>query len=84
MNREEVLRIVTRHVAEAAGERDDSAIDPARSMRAYGLGSLDMAEVMSRTLYELNLDVPLPAPRRLTSINDLVDLLYRGMEKAGS
>jgi acyl carrier protein len=79
MSREEILALVLKHVEEADEDLRAATIDPARSLRDLGLGSLDMVEVVSRSMYELNVTVSRLDLRKLTSINGLVDLLHRAV-----
>jgi acyl carrier protein len=53
------------------------AIDPARSMRDYRVNSLDVVEVVSRSMRELKVKVPRAELRKLSNINALIDLLYQ-------
>ena len=55
-----------------------SDVDPARSMHDHDLVSIDVVEVVSRSMRELQVTVPLPELRKLRTINDLVDALHRG------
>src|SRR6266702_1195992 len=77
MNRDEILAVVTKYVAEAADGVSPSAIDPARSMKDYGLCSLDVIEVVSRSAGQLRVTVPRAGLRKISTISGLVDLLYR-------
>jgi acyl carrier protein len=79
MSREEILALVLKHVEEADEDLRAATIDPTRSLRDLGLGSLDMVEVVSRSMYELNVTVSRLDLRKLTSINGLVDLLHRAV-----
>lgn len=82
MTRDGVLEMVARHIRETSEDLAGAAIDPARSMRDYGLGSLDMVEVVSRSTFELGVDAPVPALRKLKTIGELVDLLH-GLAEQG-
>ena len=77
MTRDEILAVVTRNISETVEGLSASAVDPARSMKDYGLGSLDVVEVVSRSMRDLQVTVPRTELRRLTTIGGLVDLLYR-------
>ena len=77
MTRDEILAVVARNVSETMEELNASAVDPARSMKDYGLGSLDVVEVVSRSMRDLQVTVPRTELRRLATIGGLVDLLYR-------
>jgi acyl carrier protein len=76
MNRDEVLAIVTGHMAEAVEGLSPSAIDPALSMKDHGLDSLDIVEVVSRSMRALKVKVPRSGLRGLTTIDGFVDVLH--------
>jgi acyl carrier protein len=77
MNRDQVLMVVTRHISEAVEGLNVSEIDPSRSMHDHDLGSLDIVEVVSRSMRELRVKVPPSELRSLRTINELVDALHR-------
>jgi acyl carrier protein len=79
MTRDDILAIVTRHICEAGEGLSPSAIDSARSMKDFGLSSLDVVEVVSRSMRELKVTVPRSDLRHLSNINGLVDLLHRSI-----
>ena len=79
MNRDEILAMVTRYIAETAEEPITPALDPAKSMKDYGLSSLDMVEVISRSMRSLKVTVPRSELRGIRTIDGLVDLLHRAV-----
>jgi hypothetical protein len=46
-------------------------------MRDYRVNSLDVVEIVSRSMRELKVKVPRAELRKLSNIDGLVDLLYR-------
>ncbi len=79
MNRDEILAVVLKHVAEAGEGLDPGEIDPARSMKDYDLSSLDVVEVVSRTMQVLKVKLPRAELGGLRTINGLVDLIHRSL-----
>jgi acyl carrier protein/polyketide biosynthesis acyl carrier protein len=77
MSRDDILAIVLRHIAEAGEGLTPDMIDPARSMKDYGLASLDIVEVFSRSMRELKVKVPRGGLRDIRTINGFVDLLHQ-------
>lgn len=77
MNRDEILAIVVRHVAEAVEGLKVAEVDPTRSMHDHDLTSLDTVEVVTRSMRDLQVTIPLPRLRKFRTINDLVDALHR-------
>lgn len=76
MTREEVLNVVTKHLASSVDGLDPKSIDPQRSMKDYGANSLDIVEVVSGAMRELKVKVPRTELNKLTNLDGLVNLLY--------
>jgi acyl carrier protein len=76
MTREQVMSVVTKHLANAVDGVDAASIDGARSMKDYGANSLDIVEVVSSAMRELKVKVPRSEMNKLTNIDGLVDLLH--------
>jgi acyl carrier protein len=77
MNRDQVRAVVLKHISGAVEKLQPTEIDPARSLRDYGVNSLDMVEIVSRCMRELKVKVPRAELRKLANINGLIDLLHR-------
>jgi acyl carrier protein len=77
MTREHVLAVVTKHLMEAVDGLDAAAIEPMRSMKDLGANSLDIVEVVSRSMRELKVKVPRSELAKLTNIDGLVDTLHK-------
>ena len=75
MTRENVLAVVSRHLANAVDGIDPTTLDGSRSMKDYGANSLDIVEVVSAAMRELKVKVPRSELNKLTSIDGFVDLL---------
>ena len=75
MNRESILPVIAKHLANAVDGLDASTIDGTRSMKDYGANSLDIVEVVSASMRELKVKVPRSELNKLKDINGLVDLL---------
>jgi acyl carrier protein len=82
MTREHVLTVVTKHLMEAVDGLDAATIEPARSMKDLGANSLDIVEVVSRSMRELKVKVPRSELSKLTNIDGLVDTLHKAAEPA--
>ncbi len=82
MNREEVLFVVKKYIADAVEDVDVSTLDTSRSMKDYGVNSLDMVEVVSRSMRELKVKVPRAELNKIENIDGLVDLLYLASQES--
>ena len=81
MEREEVVSVVRKHLADVVGDLKPSDIDTSRSMKDLGATSLDIVEVVSLTMRELKVKVPRSELSKLTNMDGLVDLLYASMRE---
>jgi acyl carrier protein len=77
MTREHVLTVVKKHLIEAVDGLDEKTIEPTRSMKDLGANSLDIVEVVSRSMRELKVKVPRSELSKLTNIEGLVDTLHK-------
>jgi acyl carrier protein len=75
--REQILAVVTKHLRDNLEDLDVEHLDTSRSMKDLGANSLDMVEVVSRTMRELRIKIPRSELSKLTNIDGLVDLLHR-------
>lgn len=73
--RDEVVAVVKKYLADVMEDVDMTTLDTTRSMRDYGINSLDMVEVVSRSMRELKIKVPRAELNKLTNIDALIDLL---------
>ena len=73
ITREQILSVVTKHLLEAVDDLDESQIDPSLSMKDLGATSLDIVDVVSRSMRELRIKIPRSELSRLTNIDGLVD-----------
>ena len=83
MTREAILGVVKKHVLQTVDDLTEDRIDPSRSMKALGMNSLDIVEVVSCTMRELRIKVPRSELAKLSNIDGLVDLLHQvAMQRA--
>lgn len=76
MEREHILAVVRKYLANAVDGIAANDIDPSRSMKDFGANSLDMVEVVSASMRELKVKIPRAELSKLTNIDGLVDLLH--------
>jgi acyl carrier protein len=81
MNRETVLEVVLKNIKLNVEGFENSEIDPSRSIADLGASSLDIVEIVSSSMRELNIRVPRTELAGLKNINQLVDLLAAAKEK---
>ena len=84
MNRDEVMEIVKEYIADAVEDIDVENLDTSQSMRDHGLNSLDIVEVVSRSMRTMRVKVPRSQLNKLENIDGLVDMLFQAAaEKEG-
>ncbi len=77
MDRDQVLKVVSKHIELNADGVDGASVDTSRSMKDFGLSSLDIVEIVSASMRELKIRVPRTELAGLSNINELVDLFLR-------
>ncbi|RKX79838.1 MAG: acyl carrier protein [Spirochaetes bacterium] len=77
MTKEEVIQIIKKNIVENLDDISEEEIDPKKSMRDYGANSLDMIEVVSSSMREMNIKVP---RSELSDINNIDELADKFME----
>ena len=81
MTQEEILAVIKKHLVDAIDDLDPDTIDPDKSMKDYGANSLDLVEVVSRSMRELKVKVPRAELNKLTNIQGLVELFHKSIEE---
>jgi acyl carrier protein len=76
VNRDDILSTVKTYLVDAVDDLDPDAINPALSMKDLGANSLDIVEVVSRTMRDLKIRVPRAELSTIENIDGLVDLLH--------
>jgi len=83
MTRDVILGVVKKHLLQTVEDLTEDRIDPSLSMKALGVNSLDIVEVVSCTMRELRIKVPRAELSKLTNIDGLVDALHQvAMQRA--
>lgn len=70
-NKARIIEVIKENIVKNIDGIDKNDIDIGRSMKDYGANSLDIIEVVSCSMRELNLKIP---RSELTSINNIEEL----------
>jgi acyl carrier protein len=73
MTKEEVVEVVKRNIVENLDDIDEGDIDITKSMKDYGANSLDMIEVVSCSMRELQIKIPRAELADIENIEQLTD-----------
>ena len=82
MTQDEIWGVIKKHLADAVDDLDVNSIDTSKSMKDYGANSLDLVEVVSRSMRELKVKIPRAELNKITNIDGLIDL-FESTIKAG-
>lgn len=73
MDRAQILNVVKKHILENVEDLKESDLDPKRSLKDFGANSLDIIEVVSCSMRELNIKIPRSELAEIKSIDELVN-----------
>ena len=77
MNREHVVSIIIKHLQQNVDGLADQKIDTSRSMLEMGATSLDVVEIVSSVMRELEVKVARTQFANVKNIDQLADMLWR-------
>ncbi len=73
MTKDDIIAIIKKNLKENLHDVDVEAIEPTSSMRDHGANSLDIIEVVSATMRELQIRVPRSELSQVENIDQLAD-----------
>jgi acyl carrier protein len=80
MTRDDIWNVIKKHLADAVDDLDVTSIDTTKSMKDYGANSLDLVEVVSRSMRELKVKVPRAELNQVATIDGLIDLFHKSVQ----
>jgi polyketide biosynthesis acyl carrier protein len=81
VTKQEVVQVIKSNIVENLDDIEESAIDGAKSMKDYGANSLDIIEVVSSSMRELNIKIPRSELADITTIDQLADRFMQYVNK---
>ena len=75
MTKEEVIKVIKKHILENLEDIEEADIDTSKSMKEVGADSLDIIEVVSCSMRELNIKIPRTELSEINTIDQLADKL---------
>lgn len=72
---EQILDTIKKNMVAVMDDFDASKVDPNKSMKDYNADSLEMVEIVSRTMKQLQIKAPRTELMRVTNIDGLAKLL---------
>ena len=79
MTKQEVIDVIKKNIVENLDDIKTEDIDPMKSMADYGANSLDIIEVVSCTMRELNIKIPRAELADIKNIDQLADRFVQNM-----
>ena len=73
MTKQEIIDVIKKNIVENLDDIEIEDIDPNKSMKDYGANSLDMIEVVSCSMRELNIKIPRAELADIATIDELAD-----------
>ena len=73
MNKDKIIKIIKKHVADNVDDVEIKEIDENESLKEYGANSLDIIEVVSGSMRELKIKIPRTELAEITTVNDLAE-----------
>ena len=73
MTKEEIIEVIKENIVDNLDDVEISEIDPEKTMKDYGANSLDIIEVVSSSMRELNIKIPRSELADIKNIDGLAD-----------
>jgi len=73
MTKDEIVELLTEELAEQLDEVEEEDLEPDLSMRDYGANSLDVIEVVTSVMRQLDIKIPRSQLADIETINGLAD-----------
>lgn len=73
MTKEKIIEVIKQNIADNLDDVEIGEIDPQKTMKDYGANSLDIIEVVSSSMRELNIKIPRSELADIKNIDELAD-----------
>jgi acyl carrier protein len=73
MDKDEIVQLITKELAEQLDEVDEEMLEPDLSMRDFGANSLDVIEVVTSVMRQLDIKIPRSQLADIDTINGLAE-----------
>lgn len=82
MTKDEIIEVIKRNIVENLDDVEIEQIDPQKTMKDYGANSLDIIEVVSCSMRELNIKIPRSELADIKNIDGLADKFHEYADQA--
>ena len=76
MTKDQIIDVIKQNIADNLDDVEYDQIDPQKTMKDYGANSLDMIEVVSCSMRELNIKIPRTELADIKNIDELADKFH--------
>jgi acyl carrier protein len=73
MTKADVISVIKKNILDNLEDLNEADIDPKKSMKDYGANSLDIIEVVSTSMREINIKIPRSELADISTIDQLAD-----------
>jgi polyketide biosynthesis acyl carrier protein len=73
VTKEEIIEVIKQNIADNLDDVESSEIDPQKTMKDYGANSLDIIEVVSSSMRQLNIKIPRSELADIKNIDELAN-----------
>lgn len=81
MTKQEVIQVIKSNIVDNLDDIEEGAIDVSKSMKDYGANSLDIIEVVSSSMRELNIKIPRSELADISTIDELADRFMQHVDR---
>lgn len=79
MTKEEIIGVIKKNILDNLEDLNEEDIDPSKAMKDFGANSLDIIEIVSCSMRELNIKIPRSELADLKNIDELADKFMEHM-----
>lgn len=77
MTKDQIIAVIKKNILDNLEDLKESDIDPVKSMKDYGANSLDIIEIVSCSMRELNIKIPRAELADIKNIDELADTFLK-------
>jgi acyl carrier protein/polyketide biosynthesis acyl carrier protein len=81
MTKQEIIDVIKKNIADNLDDIEVKDIDPTKSMKDYGANSLDIIEVVSCSMRDLDIRIPRSELADIGNIDQLADKFLENIGK---
>jgi polyketide biosynthesis acyl carrier protein len=81
MDKAHVIEVIKKNILKNLEDMKESDIDPSKSMKDFGANSLDIIEIVSCSMRELNIKIPRSELADIKNIDELADKFMQNIPK---